>query len=225
MTGEQLPGTPNQPETVHGEIVDDASSASFGGTGSSPGPVGAAAAAGTNRLRKSAEPPEFNRQTRPEGGQRFTSPPGGEWPAAPFSLASGGTAIGGAFGVFRMLRSSPEVRSLLAAPLRMLTVAVLVPAVLAGLLGLAIDGRAGAVVAFTIAGCGVIAAILLEVNRRRLIAGQLGAPPTAGRTAVRPATGSGLRGLVGLIVGALLVMMLAIGFDLLTVLLLLFGAW
>jgi hypothetical protein len=179
MTGAQLPGQPDEPETIKGEIVHDAASAPFGE----------------------------------------------QWPPGPFGPAVGGTSVGGAFGVFRMLRSSPEVRSLLAAPLRMLTIAVLVPALLAGLLGPAIDGRGGAVVAFTIAGCGVIAAILLGVNRRRLIAGQLGAPPTAGHTAVRPATGSGLRGLVGLIVGALLVMMLAIGFDLLAVLLLLFGAW
>lgn len=192
----------DQPETVQGEIVQDESAAAFSGAkGQDP-------AAGS-----SAESPAF-----------------GSGPAGAFGWAPAG-ALGSPLGArslgaaLRLLTdSSPELRSMLAAPLRLLSISALVPSLLAALAGLLINGNAR-FLAFAIAICGGVVGAMLEVSRRRLVAGNAAAAPVAVPTGRPRPTRRGLKAMGALIGAALLVTMLAIGFDLLAVLLLVFNVW
>lgn len=194
-----------EPPVIEGEIVDDEpyrgaryrSGGSFGGSG---GPFGDSGGAGT-----------------PLGG--FTV----------FGLSGGGgDGRTGVADAMRMLSdSSPQVRGMLALPLRILAIAVAVPAVGALLLSIGLDG-VPRWLAWVLAAGGAAAVVLLELRRKvlagspapssRSVAAAAGPPPTTrGRT--------GKAGLPLLIGGSLLWMMLTGGFDLLAILLMLFGAW
>lgn len=102
-------------------------------------------------------------------------------------------------------------------PLRLLAIVVAVPALIAALFGLTIDSGAR-YLAFVIGALGLVAAVLLELRRRRLAA----VPPPQ-RAGDPPRRGAGK--LIGLVAGGLLITMLAIGFDLLALILVIFGVW
>ena len=198
MTDDPRPVAGDEPEIVAREVMQDATAAAFGGAKSQDRAAGSS-------------------------GQG----PAGDFGSSPAGAFGSGTAGGfraplGAMSVAGALRlltdSSPELRSMLAAPLRLLTLAVLVPSLIAALFGLVIDGSAK-FLAFAIAVCGGVAGALLQARRRRLIAVAPSVAPTG-----RPARG-GLKGTAALVAVALLVMMLATGFDLLAVLLLVFNVW
>jgi len=202
MTDDPRPVAGDEPEIVAGEVMQDATAAAFGGAKSQDRAAGSS-------------------------GQG----PAGDFGSSPAGAFGSGTAGGfraplGAMSVAGALRlltdSSPELRSMLAAPLRLLTIAVLVPSLIAALFGLVIDGSAK-FLAFAIAVCGGVAGALLQARRRRLIAVSPSVAPVAAPTG-RPGRG-GLKGTAALVAVALLVMMLAIGFDVLAVLLLVFNVW
>lgn len=198
---------PDGADRVQGEVVDDAASAAFGGYAKSAAKP-AAEPAGQSAGQFAGQFAADNQ--RPASGGSFGFPMG--------AMGGTGMSLGGAF---RMLTdASPEVRSMLAVPLRLLTIAVALPSVIALLFGIGIDG-APRWVAFAVALLGAIAVVPLERRRRRLIIGR----PAAGR---QPAggTNTGRRlGITGLIGFGVLMMMLAIGFDLLALLLVIFGVW
>ncbi|MDQ2845597.1 MAG: hypothetical protein M3Y77_04430 [Actinomycetota bacterium] len=134
------------------------------------------------------------------------------------ATSAGGMSVGGAF---RMLTdASPEVRSMLAIPVRLLTIGVAVPSVVAVLFGIGIDGSPR-YVAFAVALLGAISVVLLERRRRRLIAGPPAAEQRHGSVPAAPRR----RGIAGLIGFSVLMMMLAIGFDVVALLLVIFGVW
>lgn len=175
-------------DRVHGEVVDDATSAAFGGFAK----------------------PVADSSQRPSGGGTFGFPLG--------AISGGGMSVGGAF---RMLTdASPEVRSMLAIPLRLLTIGVAVPSVGAVLFGIGIDGSPR-FVAFAFALLGAVSVVLLERRRRRLIAGPPAAEQRQGSVPAAPRR----RGIAGLIGFSVLMMMLAIGFDVVALLLVIFGVW
>lgn len=137
--------------------------------------------------------------------------------------------VGGMFGaqlgageIFRLLTGNQEVRALLTTPLRILSIAVLVPTLIAGLFGFAIDSGAR-ILGFVLAGAGVLTAGLITARRRRIVRGT---PSSTTHTSApepsRPARTKGLVSLVGL---GMLLIMLGVGFDLLALLLLAFGVW
>lgn len=205
MTDDFRPSARDQPETVDGEIVGDASAAAFGGG------AGAAAAAEDRQGRA------WDSRKSPVGGAER---PAGVFGS--FGMPPGGMSVGDAL---RMLTdSSPELRSMLAAPLRLLTVVVLIPSGIAAVFGLFIDGSAK-FLAFAIAVCGGVAAAMLRASRRRLLATPAAAAPVTESASPSRPVRRRLKGTAGLIGAALLVMMLAIGFDLLAVLLLVFHVW
>lgn len=129
--------------------------------------------------------------------------------------------VGGVGASFAALRSlagnSPELREMVTTPLRLLAIVVAVPALIAALFGLTIDSGAR-YLAFVIGALGLVAAVLLELRRRRLAA----VPPPQ-RAGDPPRRGAGK--LIGLVAGGLLITMLAIGFDLLALILVIFGVW
>lgn len=199
MTDDPRPVPGDEPEIVPGEVVQDATAAAFGGAKSQD------RAAGSSGQGPAGD---FGSST---AGAFGSSTAGG------FRAPLGAMSVAGALRL--LTDSSPELRSMLAAPLRLLTIAVLVPSLIAALFGLVIDGSAK-FLAFAIAVCGGVAGAMLQARRRRLIAvAPSVAPPTG-----RPGRG-GLKGTAALVAVALLVMMLAIGFDLLAVLLLVFNVW
>lgn len=155
-----------------------------------------------------------------EGRSPFDEPdPFAGTGTAAFGTAFAGGGVGGAFGALRaMAGNSPEVRELVTTPLRLLAIAVVVPSAIALLFGLTIDGSAR-YVGFGIAVLGGIAALLLELRRRKLVA----VPPP--QRAGDPVRQGGAGHLIGLIGFAVLMLMLAIGFDLLALLLVIFGVW
>ena len=207
MTDDFRPSARDQPETVDGEIVDDASAAAFGGG------AGAAVAAAKDRQGRA-----WDSRKSPSGGAEVG--PAGAFGS--FGMPPGGMSVGDAL---RMLTdSSPELRSMLAAPLRLLTVAVLIPSGIAAVFGVFIDGSAR-FLAFAIAVCGGVAAATLRASRRRLLATPAAAAPITESAGPPRPVRRRLKGTAGLIGAALLVMMLAIGFDLLAVLLLVFHVW
>lgn len=178
-------------DRVQGEVVDDAASAAFGGYDKPAG--NPAADAG-----------------QPSGGGTFGFPMG--------AMTGGGMSVGSAF---RMLTdASPEVRSMLAIPLRLLTIGGAVPSVGAVLFGIGIDGSPR-FVAFAVALLGAVSVVLLERRRRRLVAGPLAAEQRQGSVPAAPRR----RGIAGLIGFSVLMMMLAIGFDVVALLLVIFGVW
>ncbi|NNG34350.1 hypothetical protein [Nakamurella aerolata] len=145
------------------------------------------------------------------------------------SGSGGGGRIGMADAMRMLGDTAPQVRGMLALPLRILSIAVAVPAVGALLLSIGLDG-VPRWLAWVLAAGGAAAVVLLEVRRKRMLAGSA---PAAGDDATAPARTSttaarGRAGKVGLpllIGGSLLWMMLTGGFDLLAILLMLFGAW
>ncbi|MDQ6657665.1 MAG: hypothetical protein M3Z00_05485 [Actinomycetota bacterium] len=146
---------------------------------------------------------------QPSGGGTFGIPMG--------AMSAGRTTVGGAF---RMLTdASPEVRSMLAIPLRLLTIGVAMPTVVAVLFGIGID-NSPRYVAFAVALLGALCVVLLERRRRRLIAG-----PPAAEPRRRSVPGARRRGIAGLVGFSVLMMMLAIGFDVVALLLVIFGVW
>lgn len=142
-----------------------------------------------------------------------------------------GTGGGGRIGMADAMRllsdSSPQVRGMLALPLRILAIAVAVPAVGALLLSIGLEG-VPRWLAWVLAAGGAAAVVLLELRRRTVLAGSP-APSSRSVAATGPARAtrgrSGKAGLPLLIGGSLLWMMLTGGFDLLAILLMLFGAW
>lgn len=179
-------------DRVQGEVVDDAASAAFGG------------------YTKRAANPAADTGQPSSGGGTFGFPMG--------AMPGGGLSVGAAF---RMLTdASPEVRSMLAIPLRLLTIGVGVPSVVAALFGIGIDGSPR-YVAFAVALLGAVAVVLVERRRRRLIAGPPAAEQRQGSVPAQPRR----RGIAGLIGLSVLMMMLAIGFDVVALLLVIFGVW
>lgn len=137
--------------------------------------------------------------------------------------AAGGA--GGMFGageIFRLLTGHQDVRALVTTPLRILSIAILVPTLIAGLFGFAIDSGAR-VLGFVLAGAGILTAGLITQRRRRIITGTPSS--TAYTLAPEPARPGRTRGLVGLVGLGVLLIMLGAGFDLLALLLLVFGVW
>ncbi|WP_029135910.1 hypothetical protein [Nakamurella lactea] len=151
------------------------------------------------------------------GRSPFSEPdPFGD-PASSPQFGVGG--VGGSFAALRAIAgNSAEIREVLTTPLRLLAIVVAVPSVIAALFGLTIDGGAR-YVAFAIAVLGLIAVVLVELRRRRLAT----VPPP--RRAGDPARPDGVGNLIGLIGFSLLMLMLAIGFDLLALLLVIFAVW
>lgn len=135
-----------------------------------------------------------------------------------------GRPIGARDIVGLLARSSPQLLPALTRPLQIMAVAVAIPAVICGLLSFALPGGAR-VVALAITAIGLIMAGILQVRRRRLLA--IGAAQDAASMAsASPATrNQRLPRILGLAVLAVLAMMLAVGFDLLAVLLIAVGVW
>lgn len=204
MTDDVRSGPGDEPEIVAGEVVQDASAAAFGGAKSQDRAAGSSAQGPAGAFGSGAD-------------GAF-----GSGPAGSFRSPLGAMSVGGAFRL--LTDSSPELWSMLAAPLRLLTIAVLVPSLIAALFGLVINGSAK-FLAFAIAVCGGVAGAMLQARRRRLVAGNAAAAPVAAPTGRLRPTRGGLKGMGALIGAGLLVTMLAIGFDLLAVLLLVFNVW
>lgn len=138
-----------------------------------------------------------------------------------FGAAGGRAGVFGLFSTLTSLSGGRDVRQLLTTPLRWLAILVLIPSVVAGLLGLAVDSGGGRVLGYLIAGIGIVVAAVLEL-RRRSIVGPERASTT--RTTALPSVPR-VSGLLGLVMLSLITMAVATGFDLLAVLLLIFGAW
>ncbi len=204
MTDDVRSGQGDEPKIVAGEVVQDASAAAFGGAKSQDRAAGSSAQGPAGAFGSGAD-------------GAF-----GSGPAGSFRSPLGAMSVGGAFRW--LVDSSPELWSMLAAPLRLLTIAVLVPSLIAALFGLVINGSAK-FLAFAIAVCGGVAGAMLQARRRRLVAGNAAAAPVAAPTGRLRPTRGGLKGMGALIGAGLLVTMLAIGFDLLAVLLLVFNVW
>ncbi|MGI8418681.1 MAG: hypothetical protein ACR2P2_21280 [Nakamurella sp.] len=178
-------------DRVQGEVVNDAASAAFGG------------------YDKPAANPAAD-AGQPSSGGTFGFPMG--------AMPGGGLSVGSAF---RMLTdASPEVRSMLAIPLRLLAIGVAVPSVVAVLFGIGIDGSPR-YVSFAVALLGAVAVVLVERRRRRLIAGPPAAEQRQGSVPAQPRR----RGIAGLVGFSVLMMMLAIGFDVVALVLVIFGVW
>lgn len=138
-----------------------------------------------------------------------------------FGGAGGRSGVFGLFTTLSSLSGGRDVRQLLTRPLRWLAILVLIPSVVSGLLGVAIDSGGGRVLAFVIAVIGVVVAGVLEVRRRAIVG-----PERASNTRTTPMTSvPKVSGLLGLVLLSLITMAVAMGFDLLAVLLLIFGAW
>ncbi|WP_353647455.1 hypothetical protein ABLG96_11115 [Nakamurella sp. A5-74] len=174
----------------------------------------------------------------PEGSRADNGVPDRALPTRPFEeptllegeVLDGPAGFGGAggragvFGLFTTLSSlsgGRDVRQLLTTPLRWLAILVLIPSLVSGLLGFAIDSGGGRVLAFVIAVIGVVVAGMLEFRRRAIVG-----PERVSTTRTTPLTSiPKVSGLLGLVLLSLITMAVAMGFDLLALLLLLFGAW
>jgi hypothetical protein len=145
-----------EPEIVEGEVVDDATADAFGGRRSGTG--------GFIGQSPFAEPDPFG------------------VPGSAPQFGVGG--VGASFAALRSLAgNSPELREMVTTPLRLLAIVVAVPALIAALFGLTIDSGAR-YLAFVIGALGLVAAVLLELRRRRLVGrGHLrGRPGAVGAT-------------------------------------------
>lgn len=137
--------------------------------------------------------------------------------------APGGVAgMFGAGEIFRLLTGNQDVRALLTTPLRILSIAILVPTLIAGLFGFAIDSGAR-ILGFVLAGAGILTAGLITARRRRIVRGTPSS--TSYTTAPEPSRPGRTKGLVALVGLGVLLIMLGVGFDLLALLLLVFGVW
>lgn len=136
--------------------------------------------------------------------------------------ASGPMAMFGAGEIFRLLSGNHDVRALLTTPLKILSIAILVPTLIAGLFGFAIDSGAR-ILGFVLAGAGILTAGLITHRRRQIVRGTPSS--TAYTTAPEPGRTGRAKGLVGLVGLGVLLIMLGAGFDLLALLLVVFGVW
>lgn len=130
---------------------------------------------------------------------------------------------GGRAGVFAVLGGvlgGRDARRLVSAPLRVFTVLVAIPSVVAVLLSLGVDSGAR-VLGFVLGGLGLLCAVLLEQRRRRYVGPERAA---VGRTTVAPRSAS-VGGIAGLLLTTALLIALTSGYDVLAALLLLLGVW
>lgn len=180
------------PIIVQGEIVDDAAAGAYRG----------------GRSDRDRFTPESPFSQAPSFG-----------PSQADNRAFGIGGVGGTFAAMRSLAgSSADLRRVMTAPLRIVSIGALIPSAIAALFAVSIDGGAK-FFGFGIALLGVVAAGLLDLRRRKLAT-----VPAASR-AGDPIPRDGLRSLIGLLGLSLLAGMLAAGFDLLALLLVLFGVW